>query len=417
MRIKKTGLTILFFIMIVLRCGVSCGIDADDLFEMIESGEPVEGSGSIITGNLYIGYANLPDSIMVNRNQYASHKCGPNVKVVKSRINLSDAVFQGSVDFHNVNFQNEVDFSHVTFKGDAIFPCCVFNKSPNFYGAKFSKLAFFSGSEFQKKAYFNNSQFNQSARFEWVQFMEPSIFKDVEFNDRVDFTDAHFIDTTFENTLFNGASLFNNVRINGSLSLYMARYNNLNIRWPNILKGLVFDDTSYYLLIENYKKLGFTDDAKDCYYDYRYEHMWELLRKEKYNDWIFDFLAWITYGYGLRPVWPLRWSALFILLGGGFFFITQSITRSKGPDPPRNRMPAIRRKIRMNEQLQRSEKISIWEAILLSATYFTSGASSIISSVPEEFRPLGRSRYVVVILRLLGWIFFVLFLTSLGKIA
>jgi hypothetical protein len=54
---------------------------------------------------------------------------------------------------------------------------------------------------------------------------------------------------------------------------------------------------------------------------------------------------------------------------------------------------------------------------LLSATYFTSGASAIIFSVPEEFSPLGRSRYVVVILRLLGWIFFVLFLTSLGKIA
>ena len=105
---------------------------------------------------------------------------------------------------------------------------------------------------------------------------------------------------------------------------------------------------------------------------------------------------------------------LFILLGGIFFFVTKSISRSKSrPETSRNRRRAVRGK----ESPQQASEVSIWEALLLSATYFTSGASSIISSVPQEFSPLGRSRYVVVILRLLGWIFFVLFLTSLGKIA
>jgi hypothetical protein len=110
---------------------------------------------------------------------------------------------------------------------------------------------------------------------------------------------------------------------------------------------------------------------------------------------------------------PLGWSVLFILLGGAFFFFTKSIRRSKGQEPSGRRLRAIRGK----ELPQRAGEVSIWEAFLLSATYFTSGASAIIFSVPEEFSPLGRSRYVVVILRLLGWIFFVLFLTSLGKIA
>jgi hypothetical protein len=49
----------------------------------------------------------------------------------------------------------------------------------------------------------------------------------------------------------------------------------------------------------------------------------------------------------------------------------------------------------------------IWEALPLSATYYTSGASAIISSTSEEFKPVGKSRYVIVFLRLMGWIFFV----------
>ncbi|MCX6673280.1 MAG: hypothetical protein NTY37_05835 [Methanothrix sp.] len=107
-------------------------------------------------------------------------------------------------------------------------------------------------------------------------------------------------------------------------------------------------------------------------------------------------------------------SVLFILLGGAFFFVTKSIGRSKGRlEPPGKRLRAIRGK----DSPPRANEVSIWEALLLSATYFTSGASSIISFVPQEFSPLGRSRYVVVILRLLGWVFFVLFRPSLGKIA
>ncbi|MBN1235078.1 MAG: hypothetical protein JW999_03405 [Methanotrichaceae archaeon] len=59
--------------------------------------------------------------------------------------------------------------------------------------------------------------------------------------------------------------------------------------------------------------------------------------------------------------------------------------------------------------------VCIWEALLLSATYFTTGASSIISPTPTEFAPLGKARYVVVLLRLMGWIFFVIFPGSLTR--
>jgi len=96
-------------------------------------------------------------------------------------------------------------------------------------------------------------------------------------------------------------------------------------------------------------------------------------------------------------------------MGGLFFFLTGSVARSK-------ESAELAEKSQTDagaSQNKPEDSVSIYEALLLSATYFTSGASSIISATPTEFVPVGSGRYVVVILRLLGWIFFVLFLSSL----
>ena len=103
----------------------------------------------------------------------------------------------------------------------------------------------------------------------------------------------------------------------------------------------------------------------------------------------------------------MGWAALFILVGGMFFFLTESLARSKETHAGKKPL-ALRRR-----EEKPDSNVSFWEALLLSATYFTSGASIIISATPTEFVPVGSGRYVVVILRLLGWIFFVLFLSSL----
>jgi hypothetical protein len=92
-----------------------------------------------------------------------------------------------------------------------------------------------------------------------------------------------------------------------------------------------------------------------------------------------------------------------------FFFLTGSVARSKETSSGK-KPPALRRKKEPPDG-----KVSISEAPLLCATYFTSGASSIVSATPTEFVPVGSGRYVVVLLRLLGWIFFVLFLSSLTR--
>jgi uncharacterized protein YjbI with pentapeptide repeats len=323
-----------------------------------------------------------------------------------------NARFNQTAGFLKTQFNQDADFSNARFNQTAGFLITQFNQDAYFENAKFNQIAEFGYARFNHTAGFWDTRFNQIAEFGYAQFNQTANFGYAQFNQDAHFEDANFLGLSFDNCLFSKDPFFDDAKINGTLSLYRTKYDKLNIRWSSI-HDLAYDDTAYYLLIENFKKLGFTDDASECYYSYRCKHREELFRQGKIDSWFFDLLAWMTNGYGLRPVRPLGWSVLFILLGGAFFFVTKSISRSKGPEPSGNR----RRTIRGKELPQKASEVSIWEALLLSATYFTSGASSIISSVPEEFSPLGRSRYVVVILRLLGWIFFVLFLTSLGKIA
>jgi hypothetical protein len=95
----------------------------------------------------------------------------------------------------------------------------------------------------------------------------------------------------------------------------------------------------------------------------------------------------------MQPWQPLAWSVLSIVVAGLFFWRSKTIRRKDAE----------------------SKAVSFWEALLLGATYFTSGASNIISAMPEEFAPAGSARYVIVLLRLSGWVFLALFLTSLNR--
>jgi len=105
----------------------------------------------------------------------------------------------------------------------------------------------------------------------------------------------------------------------------------------------------------------------------------------------------------------LGWSVAFILMGGLFFFLTNSLVRSR---PPSEQTVICGNGISAEKA---AGKVSFWESLLLATTYFTSGASNIISATTSELVPVGRGRYVVVLLRLLGWIFFVIFLSSLTR--
>jgi len=405
-------------------------VQAEEILKKIELGQPVEYDNVIVEGDLDLSGLDLP-RVPVKRTFIEKLLRLPDYyTLVVSPIRLTNSVIRDSIDFNSTFFQNVMDFSGTRFEGPAIMFCLRlrhtadfedvrFNETADFGNARFNEAAEFWNSWFNGTAEFWNAQFNQTADFENVRFNETADFGNARFNETGKFWNArfnqesHFKDASFLNVFFNNSqfskeAFFQGAKINGTLSLYRTKYDTLNIRWSSI-HDLAYDDTAYHLLIQNFNKLGFGDDARECQYSYRCKHREELFRQDRFDSWLFDLLAWASYGYGLRPVRPLGWAALFIFIGGVFFFLTGSVARSK-ESPYEKRPLALRKREEKPEGI-----VSIWEAILLSATYFTSGASSIISATPTEFVPLGRGRYVVVILRLLGWIFFVLFLSSLTR--
>ena len=337
-------------------------------------------------------------------NQYCNFVMGQ----FNQTASFQSVQFNQIAEFLSAQF-NEIAYFHgAQFNQTAYFQSVLFNETADFSSAWFNQTADFREAWFNQTADFREVQFNQTAFFNDVQFIQTADFSNVQFNKESGFIDAGFLDAFFKNSQFSKEAFFQGAQITGTLSLYRTKYDTINIRWSSI-HDLAYDDTAYHLLTQNFNKLGFGDDARECQYSYRCKHREELFRQNKFDLWLFDLLAWATYGYGLRPVRPLGWAALFMLMGGLFFFLTGSVARSK-------ESPSEKRPLALRKREEKPEgSVSIWEALLLSATYFTSGASSIISATPTEFVPQGRGRYVVVILRLLGWIFFVLFLSSLTR--
>ena len=294
------------------------------------------------------------------------------------------AYFWGTIfsyaSFEDTKFNGIAEFWGAKFNQSGIFWKAKFNQTANFGDARFKKLADFRDAQFNKAANFRDSRFNQGAYF-WMakfshvtnfrktQFNDTAYFGGTQFNQESYFEDARFFDISFDDSQFSKEASFQGAQIKGTLSLYRTKYDTLNVRWSSI-HDLAYDDTAYHLLIQNFNKLGFSDDARECQYSYRCKHREELFRQHKLDSWLFDLLAWGTYGYGLRPVRPLGWAALLILMGGLFFFLTGSVIRSK-PSPSGKKPLALRKR-----EDKPDGKVSIWEAFLLSATYFTSGRAA-----------------------------------------
>ena len=381
-------------------------VPAEEILKKIELGQPVKYDNVTVVGHFNLAEVDLPrvntislldsdslfgflakflsfdsDSIFVRYFFPMDPK-----KLVTSPITITNSIIEGDVNIRESILLNLTDFQGTRFEGPISIENSMLNRTAEFRDAQFNDIASFSGTQFNQTAIFHRAHFKLESFFNY----------------------AYFIEAEFDSCQFSKEAFFLGTQIKGPLSLYRTKYDTLNIRWSSI-HDLAYDDTAYYLLIQNFNKLGFYDDARECEYSYRCKHREELFRQHKFDRWLFDLLAWASYGYGLRPVRPLGWSALFILMGGLFFFLTGSVVRSKA-SPSGKKPLALRRKEEKPEG-----KVSFYETLLLSATYFTSGASSIISATPTEFVPLGLGRYVVVILRLLGWIFFVLFLSSLTR--
>jgi hypothetical protein len=214
-------------------------------------------------------------------------------------------------------------------------------------------------------------------------------FINTQFGKEAQFDDSYFVGiTSFNNSRFKDDALFENTTFRDLLYLTRTKYDKFYIRWAKIEKGLGYDESAYQQLIENFKKLGYFNDADKSYYSFRSGN------RESLNIpyWQADWMLMALYGYGTRPERPIYWAIVIIVICGIIIYLTDGIQKS-------------------------NNKISIPEALLFSTTALISGARAIgvFISEPSDIKIVGNSRYLITIERILGLILFALFLTALAR--
>jgi hypothetical protein len=385
-------------------------ISASEILDKILKGEPVKCDNKRIVGNLDLSTLNLPTE-HADRTEYQikTLELPKECKIVSSSIRITNSEFNGKVDFSNCIFKTDVYFRKTTFNGDADFKGATFSDSSYFRLATFNGDADFDGATFSGYAdfrkgyiYFRKAKFNRNAGFNGATFSGYANFRKVTFNGNADFKEAKFnSNADFNSATFNKDALFEGAKFEKELDLTFTEYKRLFIRWESISKtrhkwkllenwnkscNIIYDDTTYLLLIENLKNLGFFEDADNCYYNYRIERrrQWQKKPKESPNKiyQFIDLVLWLFYGYGVRPLRPLA-GLVFLILAFGLLYPYLGVAGN-----------------------------STWAAFNTSLIVSLSGTKLI----EDPTHPATFMHYwIFSIEKLLASLFFAMFLVSLGK--
>jgi hypothetical protein len=256
----------------------------------------------------------------------------------KNNVNFSNLLFEKPIKFERNTFRGHADFIRATFSDDACFYHTNFRGDVNFRKATFSgeakfQLARFGGdANFTGHAGFREATFRGHARFFGATFSGEANFRFANFDSYAEFREATFSDKAdFHEATFSKDALFEDAYFEKELDLTFTKYKRLFIRWKNISKPrhnwellenwnksciIQYRDTTYLSLIENLKSLGFFDDADNCYYDYRIERR-KTLPNPIYK--FFDWLLFLFYGYGVRPLRPLA-GLVFLIIAFGLLY-------------------------------------------------------------------------------------------------
>jgi len=317
-------------------------------------------NGSVNFHDYYPKFINLTGTIFVNDVNF-------NDTIFPENITFKNAIFMGYTNFSNTSFMSKIDFSDTEFKKitnfekvnfqkeslfinasfcKVIFRNCKFNLSEfleatfydyaNFADTEFFKNVLFERANFLGRANFDNATFAEEAHFDEATIEGAIQFQDSKFDGIADFSEVVFADSNFYSAYFNKEAYFNDAvftcdatfdncrfvddalfqgsSFKSRITLARSRYNNLYIRWDNISKGLEYDESSYQLLIGNFKKLGFYADAENCYYQFRLEQFFRRDLSEEPITYFIDFGAWIFSGFGMKPIYPVIWSVYFIII-------------------------------------------------------------------------------------------------------
>ncbi|NYT01666.1 MAG: hypothetical protein GKC10_02770 [Methanosarcinales archaeon] len=333
---------------------------------------------------------------------------------------FTNVAFNGYASFFRTRFNQPAYFSNARFSQDAYFGYARFEKNAYFGSSRFSGCSDFREASFAANSYFTSSRFSQSAYFWNAIFKGPTFFWKACFDGYADFGGAQFTEAVdFGQGKFRGPAEFKQVLMEKEASfdkaafeqdlnlenskIYSIRFNailgnntTLNLKdsdinrmlvsWEAIDEHLVYHGSSYLMLIRNFRGLEQYADADDCYYRYKREkqaRQSDLLSKS------FDVVAWLSCGYGVRPMYTLFWSLFSIIFFGLAYWTGNAV--------------------RMNVAASGEDDISLEDAIYFSALIF-------VTHPPSIDRPVGRWRYLVLIEDVVGCLLLALFLVTLGNV-
>lgn len=329
-------------------------IKAEEVLEKIEKGKPVEYENVIIFGDLDLHRLDLP----FNKNKQ---------KIIKSSIKIEYSVIKGDVFFDHSAFSGLVDFDGTAF-----------TKAANFSGSYFQEDAGFSDSEFQGMANFSRAHFAIDANFSRAKFNDAD-FGRARFEKYFHLANAKVYTLKLSDALFSPGS---------SIHLKDFNFNRIAVRWNSIKDHIPFNGSVYLTLVRNFRNLEQFEDQDDCYYQYRKV---KQARSHKTIHGLFDRLAWISCGYGVRPSHTILLSLAIILLFTGIFWAGDALQPDGGDG--------------------RQEKTGV---SLNDAFYFSS--MQFLGKTPQNFSIIEGYEFMTVIETLLGWLLMALFLVTLSRV-
>lgn len=421
-----SALAFLLLIMVILTVGASTKSDnieevqGGQIISMIENDEPVSISNVVVIGDLdFNNFKNKASksSIMIeNSSIYGAVNFDD--AILLGSISFKDTVFVETASFFQTNFKENTTFEGAHFKRTATFQRSFFEKSSDFKGAQFDELVDYWRTRFKgDKITFEGSQFHGPVRF-WgtifdvdaadfdlslfggpasfwdTQFYGSSSFQGCKFNETADFTLVHFI----------GSADFIGCRFDKELYFNDAKFTKLNLNWATVMDRLVCNGPTYLALIKNFKEAEQFEDADNCYYQYR-----DWKRKERDPGWskIFDYLAWLSCGYGVRWQYTILSGILVMTLFGIYFefrYLAGTIA---------------------NMLLKRDSKgpsfSDLWRSVKRSLSFST----MILLSLPSDWYPYGKDEYSksvkshlisAVLERMIGWGLMLLLIGTLTRL-
>ena len=330
-------------------------IKAEEILEKIEQGKPVEYENVIIYGDLDLHRLDLP----FNKNK---------LKIIKSIIKIEYSVIKGDVFFDHAAFFGLVDFDGTTFTNAA-----------NFSGSHFQGDAGFSDAQFQGEANFTRAHFAIDANFSRAKFNDAD-FGRARFEKYFHLANAKVYTLNLSDAVFSEGS---------SIHLKDFNFNRIAVRWNSIKEHIPFNGSVYLTLTRNFRNLEQFEDQDDCYYQYRKQ---KQERSHKIFPQLFDHMAGISCGYGVRPSYTILLSVIIILLFAGVFWAGNAL-QPDGADT--------------HSQVKAS--VSPNDAFYFSSMEF-------LGKTPQNFSIIEGYEVLTVIETLLGWLLMALFLVTLSRV-